>query len=81
MMLKSFGYIAVTLALAQGVDAQQRKFKNVIMAIPDGCDDGVLGLARWVHHFSLSSGLPSPLSPNSLICLTMPTVQEPATQG
>lgn len=63
MKLIRSGCLTAALSLAAGisswglsvVEAQgQKKFKNVIMMIPDGCDDGVLGLARWYKNEPLA---------------------------
>ena len=52
-------------------------FKNIIMLIPDGCDDGVLGLARWYKNEplfvdSLKHGTVHPFMANSLMTDSAP---------
>ena len=51
--------------------------KNVIMLIPDGCDEGVLGLARWYKNEDLfvdqlARGSVHPYMANSLMTDSAP---------
>jgi alkaline phosphatase len=81
MKLSCIGLLASSAALLYPslvpVHAQTRKFKNVIMLIPDGCDDGVLGLARWYKNEplavdALSKGAVRPYMANSLMTDSAP---------
>lgn len=65
--------------LRRGLKSQHptKKFKNVIMLIPDGCDDGVLALARWYKKENLqvdelARGSHHPYMSNSVIVDSAP---------
>jgi alkaline phosphatase len=76
MNIKHVGRLVVALSVGR-VYAQERKFKNIIMLIPDGCDSGVLGLARWYKNEplavdSLASGSIHPYMANSIMTDSAP---------
>ncbi|CAB9512230.1 Alkaline phosphatase, placental [Seminavis robusta] len=79
MIWNCAGFLSAVLALSVtgAASAQQKKFKNIIMLIPDGCDNGVLGLARWYKNAPLqvdemSSGRHQPYMANSIMTDSAP---------
>ena len=74
-----FSSLFFSALLATAVSAQNdaNQFKNVILLIPDGCDDGVLGLARWYKNEplfvdSMKAGSIHPYMANSLMTDSAP---------
>ena len=85
MILNRTGCLSAALSLSltffllgpEASHAQQKKFKNVIVLIPDGCDEGVLGLARWYKNKmlqvdELASGSVHPYMANSVMTDSAP---------
>ena len=69
--------LAALFGAGVSLGESKRRFKNIIMLIPDGCDDGVLGLARWYKNEPLTvdhlpSGTIHPYMANSLMTDSAP---------